>query len=80
MKLFSDTSEKVRAIHDDMLRRKSAQERLQMAQTWTIGAQNLAFAAMRQRRPELTDDEIWLKLAGRRLGADVVRKVYGREP
>jgi len=77
MKLFSDTSEKVRAIHDEMLRRKTPEESFAMAQQLTLFAQQLAFDSLRDARPDLSDEEVWLKLAADRLGADVVRKVYG---
>ena len=53
------------------------QERLQMVRDLTIGVQELAFAAIRQAKPQLTDDEIWLQLAARRLGADLVLRIYG---
>jgi hypothetical protein len=76
MKLFSDTSEKVRAIHDEMLRRKTPEESFQMAQQLTLFVQQLAFDNLRDARPDLSDDEVWLTLAADRLGADVVRRVY----
>jgi hypothetical protein len=79
MPVLSDTTERARLVHEDVLRRKSPLQRLRMAQELTIGLQKIAFAAMRQRNPELTDDEIWMRLAERRLGADVVRSVYRRE-
>ncbi|MEA2464927.1 MAG: hypothetical protein QOJ98_2674 [Acidobacteriota bacterium] len=76
MKLFSDTSEKVRRIHDEMLRRKTPEESFRMAQQLTLFAQQLAFDTLRDARPDLSDDEVWLKLAADRLGADMVRKIY----
>ncbi len=50
-----------------------------MARELTLGVQRLAFAGIRQREPHLTDDEIWLELAARRLGADVVAKIYASQ-
>lgn len=78
MKCPLDTSAKAQAMHDELLRRKTPEERFRMAQEFTIGAQKLAFASLRQEHPDWSDDEIWLSLAERRLGADVVRKVRDR--
>ena len=76
---FSDTTPEIRARRDELLRAMSGEERLRIARELTLGVQRLAFAGLRQRYPDLPDDELWLKLAARRLGVDVVRKVYGRE-
>ena len=77
MLLYSDTSANARAVQEEILRNLSPQERLQMVRDLTIGVQELAFAAIRQAKPQLTDDEIWLQLAARRLGADLVLRIYG---
>jgi len=79
MLLYSDTSPNARAVQEELLRKRTPEEKLQMVSELTIGVQKLAFAAIRQSNPELTDDQIWLQLAVRRLGADVVRKVYGSD-
>ncbi|HEX6100113.1 MAG TPA: hypothetical protein VF432_27620 [Thermoanaerobaculia bacterium] len=76
---LSDTSPEMQAKRDELLRAMSGEERLRLARELTLGVQHLAFAGLRQRYPDLPDDELWLKLAARRLGVDVVRKVYGRE-
>ena len=77
MPLYSDTSANAQKVQDDLLRKLSPAEKLQMVRDLTIGVQKLAFAGLRHRKPHLTDDEIWLELATRRLGGDVVRKIYG---
>jgi hypothetical protein len=69
----------MQAKRDELLRAMTGEERLRIARELTLGVQQLAFAGLRQRHPDLDDDELWLKLAARRLGVDVVRKVYGRE-
>jgi hypothetical protein len=79
MKLPADTSPAAQAVQDEILRRMTGEERLKIAQELTLGVQYLAFAGLRQQYPDLPDDELWLKLAARRLGVDVVHKVYGRE-
>jgi hypothetical protein len=45
----------------------------------TLAVQQLAFVGLRQQFPDDSDDEIWLRLAARRLGRDLVKKVYGWE-
>lgn len=80
MKIFHDTAPKARLQYEESLRRKTPEERLRMAQELTLAVQRISFAGMRERHPELSDDDIWLKLAILRLGEDVVRKVYGRVP
>lgn len=37
----------------------------------------LGLAGLRQRYPAATEDELWLRLAVRRLGAAVVQRVTG---
>lgn len=78
MKVPLDTTPKMQAIQDELLRRKTPEERFRMAQEFNLGLQRLAFASLRQEHPEWSDDEIWLELAKRRLGEDVVRKVRER--
>ncbi|HYO75631.1 MAG TPA: hypothetical protein VE010_04145 [Thermoanaerobaculia bacterium] len=76
MKLLSDTSAKARAVHDALLRRKTPEESFETARQLTLFVQHLAFSNVRERNPDLSDDEIWLTLASERLGPDVVRKIY----
>ncbi len=76
--MLSDTSPEARAVQDEILRKLTPADRLQIVSDLTVGIQNMAFAALRQEHPDLSDDEIWLILAARRLGDDVVRRVYGR--
>ncbi|MDQ3281129.1 MAG: hypothetical protein M3Q69_06930 [Acidobacteriota bacterium] len=78
MKIVFDTSAKVRAIHEEMLRRRSPDDSFRAAQELTRFAHQLAFDTVRRNDPDLTDDEIWLRLAEERLGADMVRKVRER--
>lgn len=55
----------------------SAQERLALMTEITLAVQRLAFTGLRSKHPNDTDDEIWLRLAAKRLGADYVAKIYG---
>ncbi len=74
-----DTPKKVWDLQFELLRQKTGEERWEIARELTLFVQQLAFAGLRSQYPTLPDDEIWLKLAARRLGVDVVRKVYGRD-
>jgi hypothetical protein len=76
----SDTSEEADRIQFEMLRGMSPQERLALMTELTLSAQRLAFAGLRLRYPNASDDEIWLRLAARRLGIETVRKIYGWRP
>ena len=75
-----DTSEAADRIQFDLLRRMTPNERAQRMAELTRMVQQLAFAGMRARYPEATDDEIWLRLAAQRLGRETMRKVYGWDP
>ncbi|HYI13639.1 MAG TPA: hypothetical protein VEK57_31655 [Thermoanaerobaculia bacterium] len=79
MKPPADTSPRAWAVQQELLRRLPGVERLKLAQEWTRLAHELAFAHLRSQHPELPDEELWLKLAVRRLGRSVVRKVTGRD-
>lgn len=74
-----DTSKKTWDLELELLRQKTPEERFEMGRQLTLAWQRNLFAMLRARHPELPDDEIWLKLAVRRLGREVVRKLVGRE-
>lgn len=74
---YRDTPLEVIERQFEMLRRMSGEERLELSRQLTLAVQELAFVGMRERFPDASDDEIWLRLAARRLGRDVVLKVYG---
>ena len=80
MNLFLDAARDARLVYEEWLRRMTDEEKIRVCQWLTREAQRVGFDAMRERYPELSDHDIWLKLAVERLGADVVRKVYGRVP
>jgi hypothetical protein len=72
-----DTSEDADRRQFEILRQMTSSQKAKLMTDLTMMAQRLAFAGLRERHPEATDDEIWLRLAARRLGRDVVLKVYG---
>ncbi len=75
-----DTSADAERVQLDLLRRMTPAEKAQLVSELTLAVQQLAFAGIRQMEPAASDDEIWLRLASRRLGSDTVRKVYAFDP
>lgn len=74
-----DTSQEAEAVQIAIWRRMTPQRKLELMRDMTLAIQQLAFAELRQRYPELPDDELWLKLAARRLSPEQMQMVYGRE-
>jgi len=61
----------------DILKRMSPAQKIALMTELTLAVQQLAFAGARRADPAASDDEIWLRLATRRLGRNTVRKIYG---
>lgn len=64
----------------ELLRQMTPAEKLERVRQLTLAVQQLAFAELRQTDPDASDDELWLRLASRRLGPAMMKKVYGWEP
>ena len=63
----------------DLLRKMSPEDKLEHVRAMTIAVQRLAFVGLRDQYPNASDDELWLRLAARRLGPELVKKIYGWE-
>ena len=63
----------------ELYRQLTPARRVEIARQMTLAWQRNVFHVLRAKHPDLPDDEIWLKLAVRRLGRDVVRQVSGRD-
>ena len=74
-----DTTEAAENMQIELWRRMTPEQKLRLVSEMTVGIQRLAFAELRQREPDRSDDEIWLLLAARRLSPEMMRKVYGRK-
>lgn len=72
-----DTSPAADRMQFERLRAMSPEERGAILTALTLTVQELALAGLRQRYPDATEDELWLRLAVRRLGSDVVQRVTG---
>lgn len=79
MKRAQDTSDDAEQLQIELWRGMTPDQKLRLVSGMTTMIQRLAFAELRQRDPLATDDELWLRLAERRLSAEMMRKVYGRE-
>lgn len=77
---LTDTDRHVRELQDTRLRQMPERERAEILTGLTLSVQQLAFVGMRERFPQASDDELWLRLAVSRLGPEMVRKAYGRLP
>lgn len=74
---LDDTTPDAREKQLELLRAMSPSQRAEIMTGLTFATQRLAFLGMRERYPDASDDEIWLRLAAQRLGPDIVRRIYG---
>ena len=74
-----DTSKKAWDLQFELFRQQTPEQRFETGRQLTLSLQRNVFAVLRDQHPDLPDDEIWLKLAARRLGRDVVRTICGRD-
>jgi hypothetical protein len=63
----------------DLIRAMPPEVRLQRCLELSAMVEAFAEAALRQKHPDASDREIFLRLAHRKLGADLYGKVYGAE-
>ncbi|MFN0054610.1 MAG: hypothetical protein ACKV0T_20755 [Planctomycetales bacterium] len=59
--VVSDTSSDALAIQLECVRRMTPQERLRRACAWSGQIRRMAFAAIRRRHPEFSEDDVRLK-------------------
>jgi hypothetical protein len=71
--------DKAERVQFELLRKMTPAEKLECVRGLTFAVQQLAFAGLREQYPDASDDELWLRLAARRLGPDLVKKIYGWE-
>jgi hypothetical protein len=73
----SDTSARADEVQFGLLRAMSPQRKGEILTALTLAVQDLALAGLRAQHPDATDDELRLRLAVRRLGAETVRRIWG---
>lgn len=76
----SDTSEEADEVQFRILRAMTPQQRGEIFTGLVLAVQELAIAGLREQYPNATEDELRLRLAARRLGKDVVQRVWGWAP
>lgn len=74
-----DTSPEAWEVFLELQRRMSPAERLQRAFEYSALMIGMAEAVLRQKYPQATEREIFLREARQRLGNELFRKVYGNE-
>jgi hypothetical protein len=61
----------------ELYRRMSPAEKAARVRALTLAVNTLALAGLRQQHPMASEEELRLRLAVRRLGADAVAQAYG---
>ena len=74
-----DTAPEAWKVQMDLIRKMSPEERLERCFELSAMVLDFAEAALRQKHPEASDREIFLRLAHRKLGAELYGRVYGAE-
>ena len=75
-----DTNPRAYEVQFELLRAMTPAQRAEVFTALTLAVQDLAMAGLRLQHPNATDDELRLRLAARRLGSDVVKKIWGWPP
>ena len=74
---ISDTTEEALVVQLDCLRRMTPQERIQRMCAWSGKIRRMAFAAIKRRHPDLTENDVRLKFIALTYGetlADEIRQ------
>jgi hypothetical protein len=74
-----DTSPEAWKVFMDLMRKMSPEEKLQRTFEFSAMVRSFGEAGLRQRHPQASDREIFLRAARLNLGADLYAKVYGAE-
>lgn len=74
-----DTDDATLHVSDELYAAMSPAEKLERIAELSVGANRLALARLRARHPDLTEEELLLRLAEMRLGPKLFEAVHGRE-
>jgi hypothetical protein len=77
---LSDTSPEALEIYLELHRRMSPSQRLCRVFELCDFQQSLQLADVRATYPQATDQELFFRVAARRLGKDLMIRVYGWDP
>lgn len=75
-----DTHPAIEKIQIEGYRRMSAAEKFRQVQEMNRFLEMLAWADVRRRHPNADDQECRLRVASRRIPADLMRKAFGWDP
>ena len=64
----------------ELYRRMTPAQKARAFRDITLAANSFALAGLRQRHPNAGERELWLRLAGLRIGEDLVAQAYGWRP
>jgi hypothetical protein len=79
-KLPNDTHPKIEEMLIERYRQMTDAEKWQRMTELCQLAEMMAMADVRQRYPEATERECFLRVVSRRVSADLMRKAYGWDP
>lgn len=74
---LSDTSPEAERVLDDLWRKTTPQERMQMVAEMIEAVRSLALAGLRARHPDASEARIRRALSDILLGSDLAEKAYG---
>jgi len=77
---FSDTDPRAREVWLEVLRSKTPGERIEIAFQLTEFALQMAESGVRERYPEASEREIFLRCAALRIPRDLMIRAYGWDP
>jgi hypothetical protein len=74
---MTDTSPAMRAVHARLVANLEPAQRIGRVRELTLAANLMALAGLRRRYPRAPDEELFLRLASLRLGAEAIERAYG---
>ena len=77
---MADTSEEAFRVLIELNRKMSPGEKLARTLQWSSALKGLSEGSVRKMYPQAGEREVFLRAAARRLGWDVVKRVYGWDP
>jgi len=79
-RLFEDTHPEAERVLIEGLRKMTVAEKLARVQALNDRAEGLQVFDIRRRHPNVTERELQLRLASRRLPPEIMRRVFGWDP
>lgn len=77
---YTDTQPEIEAKQARLLRDTPSWRKMQMLTALTRASRQLAFAGLRQRYPQASEEQLRRRLAGLLLGEELATRFYGKHP